>query len=103
MSVILLSFVDELLKIAKYVGGKGPKWKTLQKGGVPLLPEERELVMKRKAIWHHGPKGEPTPAVKKSIVNGKTWYVTATHRAYNVRPTLKATIRRYHDFVKGTA
>lgn len=96
------AFIDELRKLGYSIKGH-PKWKDLSKGGVPLAPEERVLVMKRKAIWHHGPKGEATPAVKKSIVNGKTWYTTATHRAFNVTPTLKGTIKRYHDFIKGTA
>jgi len=95
-----------LLKIA----GKrcGLTYKQLKKGQVPLTDEERELVMERKAVWHHGPKGEETPAVWKSIHNKgkkgeKIWYVTNTHRAMNVAPTLKGAINRYHNFIKGTA
>lgn len=90
-------------KIA-YEGGKGPKYKALKEGKVPLKPEERDLVMKRKAVWHLGNhNGKPSSAVFKSVVNGKTWYTTSTHRAYNVTPTLKGTIERYHKFIKGTA
>ena len=80
-------------------------FKSLQKYKKPLAPEERDEVMKRKAVWHHGPNGEETPAVWKSThpKNGKTTYITHTHRAYNKAPTLKGAIRRYHDFIKGTA
>lgn len=93
----------EFTKHAKYSGLKGPTFKSLKKGQVPLKPEEREKIMKSKAVWHHGPKGEESPAVWKAIVNGKTWWATHTHRAYNVMPTMKGAIKRYHDFIKGTA
>lgn len=86
-----------------YDGRKGPKFKALKKGKVPLDPEERKLCMDRKAVWHHGPGGAETAAVWKSVIGGKTWYVTNTHRAMNVTPTLKGTIRQFHDFIKGTA
>jgi hypothetical protein len=74
----------ELLREAK----KGPQYPVLQKNAVKLDDDERAEVMRREATWHHGPKGEATPAVRKAVVNGKTWYWTATHRAYQVRPTL---------------
>lgn len=80
-----------------------PSWSTLKKNKVPLTAEERKQVMDAGAIWHHGNKGEPSPAVGKAVVNGKTWYETHTHRAMNVRPTLKGAISRYHKFIKGTA
>ena len=76
----------------------------LQKNKVPLTAEEREEVMTKKAVWHHGPHGEETPAVWKSKGrNGKFTYVTNTHRAYNKAPTLKGAIARYHNFIKITA
>jgi len=91
--------INEFIKIAR----KG-QFKKLQDNKVPLTPEERQQVMDAKAVWHHGPNGEGTPAVWKSVdKKGKATYVTNTHRAYNDRPTLKAAIRRYHDFIKGTA
>jgi hypothetical protein len=80
-----------------------PTWKTFKKHKVKLTPEERKQVMDAKAVWHHGPNGEETPAVSKAIINGKPWYETHTHRAINVRPTLKGAISRYHKFIKDTA
>lgn len=81
------------------------KFKNLQKNKKPLTDEERDEVMRSKATWHHGPKGEETPAVWKSVCpkTGKCTYVTNTHRAYNTASTLKGAIGRYHDFIKGTA
>ena len=80
-------------------------FKTLKKHQVPLTAEERKLVMDRDAVWHHGPKGEPSPAVWKSAnpKTSKVTYVTHTHRAFNTAPTLKGAIGRYHSFIKGTA
>ena len=81
----------------------GPAMKALKKGKVKLTDDERDEVMKAKAVWHHGADGAETPAVWKSVVNGKTWFVTNTHRAYQARKTLKAAIKAYHDFIKSTA
>lgn len=79
-------------------------FKQLQKNKVELTPDERAEVIKKKATWSHGPNGAPSPAVWKSVdKNGKTIYITHTHRAYNTSPTLKGCIGRYHDFIKGTA
>jgi len=77
----------------------------LKKYKVPLTPEERAEVMRRKAVWHHGPNGEETPAIWKSFnpKTKQTTYVTNTHRAYNKRPTLAGAISRYHKFIKRTA
>lgn len=81
------------------------EFKTLQKHKKPLDDAERSLVMDRKAVWHHGPNGEPSPAVWKSVCpkTGKCTYVTNTHRAFNTATTLKGAIGRYHKFIKGTA
>lgn len=77
----------------------------LQKNKVELTPEERKEVMDKKAVWHFSHLNNPTPAVWKSVhpKTGKVSYVTNTHRAYNVRPTLKGAISRYHNFIKSTA
>lgn len=82
---------------------ESPEMKTLKKNKKPLTDDERKLVMSNDAVWHHGPKGEETPAVWKSVINGKTWYVTNTHRAYQAKPTIKGAIKAYHDFIKSTA
>lgn len=90
------TFREYLLETARF--------KTLKKNEVPLSDVEREEVMKREAVWHHGKNGEATPAVWKSVnEDGEATFVTATHRAYNTAPTLKGAIGRYHDFIKGTA
>lgn len=90
------------MKFAEYLNENN--FKSLEKNKVPLEPEEREIVMKSKAVWHHGPHGEETPAVWKSKDrNGKVTYITNTHRAYNTATTLKGAISRYHNFIKGTA
>lgn len=76
----------------------------LQQNKKPLSNDERTECMKKKAVWHHGIKGAASPAVWKSVAkDGKTTYVTNTHRAYNTATTMKGAIRRYHDFIKGTA
>lgn len=119
-----LAFQDELEKIALIVihKNKKGKWikkcaelfkeakkkthfKVLQENKVPLSEEERGKVMNRKAVWHHGPNGEETPAVWKSVneKTGKTTFITNTHRAYNTAPSVEGAIGRYHKFIKGTA
>ena len=83
---------------------KGPKIDALKKNEVKLTDEEHVEVMRRGATWHHGPKGEETPAVRKSEVDGKTWYWCGTHRAWSGgKPTLKGAVNAYHRFVKRTA
>lgn len=80
----------------------GPKMKTLKLNRVELDDDERKQVMRRGAVWHHGPQGKPSPAVWKSEIRGKTYYVCNTHRAAAVKPTLKGAIRAF-DFIKTTS
>jgi len=82
---------------------KPPEMETLKKNKVKLTPDERNEVMKAKAVWHHGIDGAETPAVWKAVVKGQTWYVTDTHRAYQAKKTLKSAINAYHNFIKSTA
>ncbi len=83
---------------------EGTEFKLLNKNKVPLSKEERKKVMNKKAVWHHGPNGEESPAVWKTAdKTGKIWYVTNTHRAYQKRPTIEGAISIYHRFIKGTA
>jgi hypothetical protein len=80
------------------------EFQKLEDNKVPLTDDERKIVMNRKATWNHGPKGSPSPAVWKSKnKDGSFTYVTNTHRAYNKATTLNGAIKRYHDFIKGTA
>jgi len=80
-----------------------PSFETLQKNKVKLTEEERNTVMKAKAVWHHGPNGEETPAVWKSKIKDKVYYVTHTHRVYQAKRTLQAAINAFHNFIKSTA
>lgn len=82
---------------------KSPEMKTLKNNKKPLTDEERQKVMDADAVWHMGKDGGPSPAVWKAVVNGKTWYVTNTHRVYQCKPTLKGAIRAYHTVVKQSA
>lgn len=81
---------------------RSPQMKTLKANRTELDDDERRLVMKRGAVWHHGKNGKPTPAVWKSVIRDKTYFVCNTHRAAAVKPTLKAAIRAF-DFIKTTS
>jgi hypothetical protein len=81
---------------------ESPQFSTLKKHKVKLTPEEREQAMKAGAVWHNGSGGEPSCAIWKAVVNGKTWYGCNTHRTVQVKATLKGAIRAF-DFVKTTA
>jgi len=88
-------FVDEKVRV--------PAMNVLKRGKVRLSDDERSEVMDRKAVWHHGPNGEETPAVWKSEVGDATWFVTNTHRAYNARLSLDGACSAYHRGIKQTA
>lgn len=80
----------------------GPSMQTLKDNRVELDDDERKQVMRAGAVWHLGKNGKPSPAVWKSEVRGKPYYVCNTHRTYQVKTTLRAAIRAF-DFVKTTA
>jgi len=94
----------EMFKHMKKTAAKS-KFKKLEDNKIPLTPEERALVMNRKAVWHYSHLNKPTPAVWKSVdpKSGEVTYVTNTHRAYNTAPTVKGAINKYHTFIKKTA
>lgn len=81
----------------------GPTFATLKKHKVKLEPEERAKAIKAGATWHKGPNGEATCAIWKSVVNGKTYFGCNTHRCFQVKSTLDAAIRAYHDVVEPSA
>jgi hypothetical protein len=91
--------IKSIEKTAK-VKSKFQEMKDLQ---VPLTPEERAEVMKKKAVWHFN-GGGPTPAIWKTVnKDSKVEYHSNTHRAWASSPTLKGAINRFHSFIKGTA
>jgi hypothetical protein len=81
---------------------ESPEISTLKKNQIKLDPEERDQVMRARAVWHMGKDSGPSPAVRKAKVRGKTWYWCATHRFGQVRPTLRGAIKAF-DKVKETA
>jgi hypothetical protein len=91
---------DEQCGFAESYLAEAPECSTLKDHAVKLDPEERAAVMKAGAVWHFGKGGAASPAVKKSVVRGKTWYWSATHRCYQADPTLKAAIKSFHDVVE---
>lgn len=70
---------------------------TLKKHRVKLTPQERSEVIRRGATWDDG-----SPGVWKAIVNGEAYYACNTHRACQIKPTLKGAIRAF-KFIKTTA
>lgn len=80
------------------------QFEKLKKNKIKLDPEERKKCLDSKAVWHFN-GSSPSPAVWKSKdpKTGKVTFVTNTHRAYNVAPTLEGAIDRFHKFIKGTA
>ncbi len=76
----------------------------LKANKIALTKKERNKAIKAKAVWHPSSRPKPVSAVwKGKDSNGKLWYVTHTHRAYNKASTLKGIIKRFHAFIKGTA
>lgn len=76
---------------------ESPNTDTLKKNKRPLTDEERQQVINAGAVWN-----DNTPGVWKSVVNGKTWYACNTHRAIQVKPTLKGAIKAF-EFIKTTS
>jgi YHS domain-containing protein len=81
----------------------GLGYDTLEKNKVNLTDEERKKVMDAKAVWNFGPKGAPSPAIKKAIIDGKTYYYCATHRCYQSAKTLDAAINKFFKTVEPSA
>lgn len=99
----LKTLLTEMIENQLYLMERKSSYEVLKNHKVPLTDEERQECLDAKATWNHGINGKPSPAVWKSVKDGKTTYITNTHRAYNTAPTLKGAISRYHKFIKGTA
>ena len=91
---------------------KKSEFQRLQDNKIPLTDDERKEVFAKDAVWHYNRSRDPNTGKmveKVSAVwkakdsNGKIWYITNTHRAWQKRPTLKGAISIYHRFIKGTA
>ena len=63
----------------------------LKNNKIPLTPEERKEVLIKKAVWNNG---DAAVWKSKDPKTGKITYVTNTHRAYNIAPTLKGAIEK---------
>jgi hypothetical protein len=78
-------------------------YKYLKKHRIPLTDEERNLVISRKAVWHHGLDGEETPAIWKArSKSGVILYGCNTHRAMQIKKSLQGAIKAF-DFIKTTS
>ena len=78
----------------------GPQFDTLEKNKVKLTDDERERTLKAKAVWSFGPGGKPSPAIKKAVVHGETYYYCNTHRCYQSAATLAGAIKKFFDVVE---
>ena len=63
-------------------------------------PEFKTLKANVKKLDDTERAGVGEAPIKKSVVNGKTWYWSNTHRCYQVRPTLKAAVTAYWKIVE---
>ncbi len=77
-----------------------PAHKVLKDNVVDITDAERSKIMSAKAVWHHGKDGNATPAIKKSVVRGKTYYWSATHRCFMSAETLAKAIKDFFKTVK---
>jgi hypothetical protein len=89
-------------KKAEMVVEASPRMETLEKNKRPLTDEERQKVMDAGATWNFGKDGAPSPAIWKAEVDGKTWFVCHTHRAYQAKPTLGQAIKAF-EFIETTS
>lgn len=95
-------YYQKLRRMEKTATKKQSFYDKLKAAATPLTPEERAIVMARGAVWHHGPGGAESPAIRKGAVDGKTYYWCGTHRAWAHAPTLAGAIQKF-KFIKTTA
>jgi hypothetical protein len=65
---------------------ESPEIKTLKANSCSLSDKERSAAS--------------DAPIRKSVVNGKTWYWSTTHRCYQARPSLKAAVDAYWKIVE---
>jgi hypothetical protein len=76
--------------------------KYLLKNKIKLEPEERKEAMDRGCVWHMGGQ-EPSCGIWKAKTrSGEIVYGCNTHRAIQVKPTLKGAVGVW-PFIKSTA
>lgn len=76
----------------------GFSYPRLNDNKVKLTEEERDKVHKLKAEWSDG-----RSAIFKAVIDGKSYYVTHTHRAFQYSPKLETACKMFHTFIKDTA
>lgn len=87
----------------RVISESGPRFKTLKDNTVKLTDEERKKVLDAGATWHmQSDDRKPSPAIKKAVVRGETYYYSNTHRAYRVASSLSQAIKDF-EFVKSTS
>lgn len=83
-------------------GVQAPDFDVLRRNRTMLSEAERAFVLEKHAVWNNGARSEKTPAVWKSDVDGTTWFVTNTHRAFQTHSTLEGAVHAYHRVIKQT-
>lgn len=78
-----------------------PSLDKLKEHRVELDPQERNMVIRKRAVWPNE-SGKPVPGVWKAVIEGTPWYVCNTHRAAAIKPTLRGAIKAF-EFIKTTS
>ena len=78
------------------------KFKDLKDRKIPLEPEERKEAMDRGCVWHFNGPDNPVCAIWKATTkSGDIVYGCNTHRAMQVKKTLKGAINAF-PWIKST-
>lgn len=85
-------------RVTQKLARRGYTYDKLAENKKPLSEEERSKVHNLKAEWSDG-----RSAIFKSVIKGKNYYVTYTHRAFQYSPKLETACKMFHEFIKDTA
>lgn len=78
-------------------------FKTMKDNMVDLEPEEKKKAIEAGCVWHFGGTGKNYCAIwKTKDSNGKIWYCSNSHRAFDKKPTLEQAIKAF-EFIKSTS